>query len=316
MSDVEVRGYASARQALAHPELSRADMRTADGMSAHVLNMEGADHVRHRQAVEAMLGAAPLPRMMAVIDGIVGGLPDGVPVDAADHLAYPVAVSVVDLVAGLGGQGSYAYWAAVAKSIDVGHGGGLVREAYGRLATEMPGLTREEAAANRLFTASAGFTNLANAVAAALQALAHHPAEYEWLRADLAARLSGATEELLRHAEPQYRSSTRRVRRDTVVDGEAVSAGRTVKIFKAEANRDPDRYADPDRLDLSRMPNPHLSFGHGRHYCPAAHLSRMVLDRVVLAVAVRFGRIEAAEPDRVGWDSFDGKPLMLMFHAR
>ena len=100
-----------------------------------------------------------------------------------------------------------------------------------------------------------------------------------------------------------------------------------MKIFKAEANRDPDRYADPDRLDLARTPNPHLSFGHGRHYCPAANL---VLDQVLLGLTARFARIEPGEPQPTGgpqhtgepqqtgepeaaWDSYDGKPLLITF---
>lgn len=337
MTDLDVRGYGAARQALSSPDLSRAPLRTGRGVDAHVLNMEGADHTRHRQAVDAALAtaiAAQLPRITTAIRSIVTDLPAGMPVDAGLHLAYPVAVAVVDLVVGLGGPSNYRYWAAVARVIDTDQrASGLLRDGYHRLSIASTAdeptvaailhrsndLTRQEVAANLLFAASAGFTNLANAIGAAVQTLAQHPAEYAWLQADPAHRLTGATDELLRYAEPPMRSSTRRVREDTVIADRPVAAGRTVKIFKAQANRDPDRYAEPDRLDLARVPNPHLSFGHGRHYCPAAHLSRMVLDQVLLGLVTRFDRIEPAgpeEPSGSRWDSYDGKPLVLTFGGR
>ena len=62
------------------------------------------------------------------------------------------------------------------------------------------------------------------------------------------------------------------------------------------------------------MPNPHLAFGHGRHYRPAARLSRMVLDRLLLSLATRFDRIEPGGPHE-HWDSYDGRPLMLRFQS-
>jgi cytochrome P450 len=335
VTELDIRGYAAARQALASPDLSRAPLRAGQGVDAHVLNMEGTDHTRHRQAVDAALGvavAARLPQITAVVKSVIGGLPAGTPIDAADHLAYPVAIAVVDLIVGLGGPDWYAYWATVARAIDTDQAAGLLRPAYAGLAALADAaradddktvasslvrsdLTHEEVAANLLFAASAGFTNLANAIGAAIQALALHPAAYSWLSADPAARLTAATDELLRYAEPALRSSTRLARRDTVVAGQRVSAGRTVRIFKADANRDPQRYAEPERLDLGRLPNPHLSFGHGRHYCPAAHLSRMVLDQVLLGLTTRFDRVEPAERNGPGWDSFAGKPLVLTFHA-
>ena len=341
MTAFGVRRYSAARQALSSPDLSRAPMRTGRGVDAHVLNMEGADHARHRQAVDAALEtavAAQLPHIAVAIRSIVDALPAAVPVDAAGRLAYPVAVAVVDLVVGLGGPEDYGYWAAVARAIDTDRPArDLLHNAFHRLSAEAVAdqkaadgktvagvlrqraeLTDEEVTANLLFAVSAGFTNLSNAIGAAVEALAYHPAEYAWLKQDPAARLTGATDELLRYAEPPMRSSTRRARQDTVIGGEAVSAGRTVKIFKAEANRDPDRYADPDRLDLARTPNPHLSFGHGRHYCPAANLSRMVLDQVLLGLTARFAEIEAGQPGQTGpaaWDSYDGKPLFVTFRA-
>ncbi|WP_027345566.1 cytochrome P450 [Hamadaea tsunoensis] len=369
MNDADVRGYAAARQALAGPDLGRAALRTGGGADEHVLNMEGEDHARHRRAVDAALDtavSARLPGIVRLIGHVVDDLPAGEPVDAAERLAYPVAIGVVDLVVGLGGE--YAYWAAVARAIDTDQAGlhsglhSVLDDALHRLAagTPPPGtvaaelarapagenpLSRSEVAANLLFAASAGFTNLANAIGGAVRALGRDPDAYAWLAADPAARLACATDELLRYAEPAERSSTRRAAQDTVVGGDVIAAGRTVRIWKAAANRDPARYAYPERLDLGRTPNPHLSFGYGRHYCPAAQLSRLVLDRVLLGLTRRFAAIEPIGPEGTAgpqgtagpeetagpegtagpgetsesgrvWDSYHGSPLMLRFIAK
>ncbi|NUT20509.1 MAG: cytochrome P450, partial [Hamadaea sp.] len=294
MNEVEIRRYAEARAALAHPGLSRARMRSGHDVDAHVLNMDGPDHVRHRQAVDAALSAAvtaQLPLLTAAVRTAIEELPAGTPVDAGGEVAYRLSVAVVDLVVGLGGPQSHPYWAGLAQGIDFGVlSPDALPEALARLtavaqeahphtmaaALSRSALSPSEVAANLLFAVSAGITNLTNALGAALLALARHPDAYAWLAADPATRLTSATDELLRFGEPAGRHSTR-----------VASDGRTSRIFKAAANRDPSRYADPDRLDLARTPNPHLTFGHGRHYCPAAFLSRLVLDQTLLALVRR-----------------------------
>jgi len=317
---VEIRRYAEARTALADRGLSRARLRSGHDVDAHVLNMDGTDHVRQRQAVDAALTAAvtaQLPRLAAAVRTAVADLPIGTPVDADVRLAYRLSVAVVDLVVGLGGPESHPYWMGLARAIDAGTlGPNVLPDALARLTAiaegtrpltmaallARSGLPSREVAANLLFTVSAGITNLANAVGAALLALARHPDAYAWLAADPATRLTSATDELLRFGEPAQRHSTR-----------VGSDGRTIRIFKAAANRDPQRYADPDRLNLARTPNPHLTFGHGRHYCPAALLSRLVLDQTLLALVRRFAQIEPTDSQQT-WDSFDQRQLTLIFH--
>ncbi|NUO57140.1 MAG: cytochrome P450 [Hamadaea sp.] len=323
MDDVEIRRYAEARATLADLGLSRSRLRSGHDFDAHVLNMDGADHLRHRQAVDAALSAAVtarLPLLTAVTRTVVADLPVGLPVDVGVLVAYRLASAVLDLVVGLGGPESHPYWVNLARAIDLGDlGPNVLPEALARLtaiaddtSSDQPrtmaawlarsGLSSREVAANLLFTVSAGMTNLSNALGSALVALARHPDAYAWLAADPATRLTTATDELLRFGEPPGRHSTR-----------VASDGRTFRIFKAAANRDPHRYADPDRLDLARVPNPHLTFGHGRHYCPAALLSRLVLDQTLLALVRRFARLDLIEPLET-WDSFDRRPLTIIFH--
>lgn len=63
------------------------------------------------------------------------------------------------------------------------------------------------------------------------------------------------------------------------------------------ANRDPAAFTSPDRLDLTRTPNPHLGFGLGTHFCPGVQLSRMKARDAIPALLARFPRLElAGEP--------------------
>jgi len=65
--------------------------------------------------------------------------------------------------------------------------------------------------------------------------------------------------------------------RDTELAGHRIRAGEKVVVFHASANRDERVFADPGRLDLTRAPNPHVSFGDGPHVCLGAHFARLQL---------------------------------------
>ena len=74
---------------------------------------------------------------------------------------------------------------------------------------------------------------------------------------------------------------------DTAIAGVPVRAGDKVVVSFASANRDERVFADPDRLDLTRHPNPHLVFGHGPHFCLGAHLARCQLRALFEALLAR-----------------------------
>ncbi|GAA3142534.1 cytochrome P450 [Streptomyces rameus] len=118
-----------------------------------------------------------------------------------------------------------------------------------------------------------------------LLALAEHPGAYETLRAGKAVPAS-AVDELLRW-HPPVLTFRRTAVRDTELAGRRIRAGDKVVVFHASANRDERVFAGPDRLDLTRSPNPHVSFGDGPHVCLGAHFARLqlrLLHEEVLAV--------------------------------
>ncbi len=106
-----------------------------------------------------------------------------------------------------------------------------------------------------------------------LVALLQHPGEAALVRAD-PSLLGGAVEEMLRWANPiHYMRRTATV--DTTVQGVDIAAGQKVALYYTAANRDPDVFDDPDRFDVRRHPNHHLSFGIAEHFCLGAHLARL-----------------------------------------
>jgi cytochrome P450 len=90
------------------------------------------------------------------------------------------------------------------------------------------------------------------------------------------AQLASAVEEILRF-DPPVHGLSRVLTRDVLIAGETIAKGERVHLLFAAANRDPSVFSDPDRFDIAREPNHHLSFGLGVHFCLGASLVRMEL---------------------------------------
>lgn len=121
----------------------------------------------------------------------------------------------------------------------------------------------------------AGNDTVRAAAPGGLLALADHPEAYGPLRAGKVA-VASAVDELLRW-HPPVLTFRRTAVRDTELAGRVIRAGDKVVVFHASANRDERVFTAPDRLDLTRSPNPHVSFGDGPHVCLGAHFARLQL---------------------------------------
>ena len=105
-------------------------------------------------------------------------------------------------------------------------------------------------------------------------------------------------EEIVRFDSP-IQFVHRNVLEDLELEGHSLSAGDVVMVLLAAANRDPARFADPDRFDIGRPDNLHLAFAWGLHFCLGARLARMEGQLVLAGLVQRFAKVEpAGEPVR------------------
>ncbi|HEY6309276.1 MAG TPA: cytochrome P450 [Streptosporangiaceae bacterium] len=121
--------------------------------------------------------------------------------------------------------------------------------------------------------AVAGNETLRNGLPGACVALIEHPDAQQRLRAE-PALLPCAVEEMLRWWTPVM-TFRRTAATDCEIGGQPIRVGDKVVVSFTSANRDEAVFADPDRFDIGRQPNPHLVFGHGPHFCLGAHLARV-----------------------------------------
>lgn len=137
-------------------------------------------------------------------------------------------------------------------------------------------LTEQEMVSTCVLLLNAGHEATVNTTVNGWRTLFHHPEQLAALRA-APTSLPTAVEELLRYDTP-LQLFERWVLDDIEVDGQVIGRGAEVALLFGSANRDPERFADPERLDLSRVDNPHVSFGAGIHYCLGAPLARLELE--------------------------------------
>ncbi|MFF0434253.1 cytochrome P450 [Streptomyces sp. NPDC004327] len=142
----------------------------------------------------------------------------------------------------------------------------------------------------------AGNDTVRSAAPGGLLALAGHPDERRRLL-DGAADTDTAVGELLR-VHPPVLHIRRTAARDTELAGVPIAAGDKVVVFHASANFDERAFADPCRLDLTRTPNPHVSFGDGPHVCLGAHFARLQLRLLHEEMREACADLETAGPPR------------------
>ncbi|MFB4289475.1 cytochrome P450 [Nonomuraea sp. ATR24] len=155
-------------------------------------------------------------------------------------------------------------------------------------------LTDEELRGMALILLAAGLDTTANMLALGTFALLENPEQLAALRADPA--LAGpAVEELLRYLSVA-KQFVRVALEDVELGGHPIKAGTTVILSLGTANRDPERFPGPHRLDLRRQDGGHLAFGHGIHQCLGQQLARVELRVALPALVQRFPTLRLAVP--------------------
>jgi len=183
----------------------------------------------------------------------------------------------------------------------------------GMIEVEIDGdrLSDQEIVRMGLLLFGAGFETTTNLIGNGTLALLCHPDQLALLRAD-PERMPAAVEELLRY-DASIQLSGRAALEDLELCGRAIGRGDAVVTVLGAANRDPARYVDPDRLDVTRRDVEPLSFGSGIHYCLGASLARAEADEALRALLARFATIDLADQprfrDQLGFRGLESLPV-------
>ncbi|MGH9024916.1 MAG: cytochrome P450 [Acidimicrobiia bacterium] len=298
-----------------------------------VLNM--MDDPRHAR-IRRLVSIGLTPRMVNRLETelrrrteiLLDEVGDGVPFDFLVTVAAEVPMQMICILLGVPEADRHELWEAVDASFDVraGDAGGptdtfrpaqarmleygaaLVAEKRARPTDDMlsvvvhatlpevdpPALSEAELYSFFSLLFSAGSETTRNAIAGGLLALIERPAQLAALCAD-PALLPGAIEEMLRWTTPSP-SKRRTATRPAELAGCTIQAGDKVLFWEGSANRDEQVFARSMEFDVTRDPNPHLTFGHGLHYCLGASLARLEMRVMFEELLARFDAYELVEP--------------------
>ncbi|MGP9020413.1 cytochrome P450 family protein [Streptomyces sp. BR1] len=310
--------------------------RKADLMT-HLLNIDPPDHTRLRRLVSKAFTPRTVaefaPRVQELTDGLIGRFAEKGEADLIHEFAFPLPIYAICDLLGVPreDQDDFRDWAGMM----IRHGGGprggvarSVKKMRGYLLElihrkrENPGddlisglirasdhgehLTENEAAAMAFILLFAGFETTVNLIGNGMYALLRNPDQRERLQASLAAGesdlLDTGVEELLRYDGPVELATWRFATSPLRIGGQDIAAGDPVLVVLASADRDPDRFEDPDRLDLGRRDNQHLGYGHGIHYCLGAPLARLEAKAALATLLRRLPDLQlGADPADLRW---------------
>ena len=141
----------------------------------------------------------------------------------------------------------------------------------------------------------AGHETTTNLIGNGLLALLRHPHQLDKLRED-PAMIETAVEEFLRYDSP-VQSTGRIAMEEMEIGGRRIAEGERVSIMMGAANRDPEQFPDPDRLDVNRQENRHVGFGFGIHFCLGSALARMEGQITINTVLQRMPGIRLASQE-------------------
>ena len=159
-------------------------------------------------------------------------------------------------------------------------------------------LTEEEVVATSIVTMVGGLETTTNLIGNGVLTLLRNPGEIERMQEDQSL-IPSAVEEMLRYESPSQHTG-RLAPEDVEWEGKVIRKGQAVMAVMAAANRDPDRFPDPDRFDVARTDNRHLAFGYAAHFCFGAALARVEGQEAFEAMVRRLPRLEL-QPGPLVW---------------
>src|SRR6185503_14873190 len=160
-------------------------------------------------------------------------------------------------------------------------------------------LTDDEIIANCIVTMVGGQETTTNLIGNGVLTLVRNPEQMRRLRDDIAL-IPSAVEELLRYESPSQQTA-RICPEDTEMGGQLIRKGQAVIAVMAAGNRDPERFADPDKFDITRSDNRHLAFGWASHFCFGAALARIEAQLTFEALVRRTAELSIAADVPILW---------------
>lgn len=288
-----------------------------------LINMDPPSHTRYRRLISRSFSARVIerlePEVRSLCRTVISGVLDRTHCDFVADIASPLPMRVIFLLLGVPEAEWQPLVALSNQMIDnagteIGFAAALNLFMYSdRLATERrekPGddivsqlltgevngelLTPAEFNAFFLLLVVAGNETTRNLISGGMLELMKNPEQLERLRSE-PRLMTSAVEEMLRHVSPvaQFR---RTANRDIELHGKTIKEGDRVIIAHASANRDERVFADPDRFDIARSPNPHVAFGVGAHLCIGATLARLEARCMFEELFARIGELELDGP--------------------
>ncbi len=316
-------------------------------MTMWMIYRDPPSHTRLRGLVNSAFTPQVVEELRPRIQDIVGDLLDDVQdagsMDIIADLAYPLPVIVISEMLGVPAEdrGLLKGWSgALTKALDTGMAADVARAmpatleltAYFRelvterrkrpkddlisslIAAESEGdkLSEEELLANCVLLLWTGHETTKNLVGNGLLALLRNPRQLQKLKDDSGLSKTAA-EELLRYDSP-VQKICRWTTEDIEIGDKIMPKGELVVNLLGAANRDPERFPDPDRLDVARRDGAHVAFGRGIHTCLGAGLARIEAQIAIDAVIRRMPRL-ALQEDGFAWQKITSLRGLERFHV-
>jgi len=333
-----------------HAALAASDAVVAEGLpgpafARHMLVVDPPNHTRLRRLVAAAFSVRRIeglrPRIEEVVDELLDAMaakgPDAV-VDLVASFAFPLPFTVICELLGVPEPDRAPFGAAMtvllsptatdeeyqrakqASDVVVAMLEALVEAKQHEpddalvsgLITARDGneqLNQQELLSTIFQLIVAGHDTTASLIGNSVVALLRDPEQLARLRED-PSKIANAVEEFIRYDAPVPHSTFRYAVEPIEIGGVTIPAGAQVIINLASANRDEDRYVEPENLDIDRQDVRHLGFGHGIHFCLGAPLARMEGQIALGSLIQRFPELSLAVPsDELRWGHGDGLVL-------
>ena len=298
-------------------------------LSWHMLNSDPPDHTRLRKLVNKAFTARTVARLRPRVEEITAELLDALAgqerTDLVASFAAPLPITVICELLGVREEdrAEFSGWSrtllsAAVRPEEMQAAAGsmfayltdLIAQKRAEPAEDLlsdlvhasddgDSLSEPELVSMAFLLLVAGHETTVNLIANGVLALLREPEQLARLRAE-PELLPGAVEEFLRFDGPIHLATLRYTAEPVEVGGVTIPEGEFVLVSLLGANRDADRYPEPDRLDITRAAGGHLAFGHGIHYCVGAPLARLEAEIALGGLLERFPEIALdVKPDEL-----------------